>query len=534
MSAQGAIEIEGFDDDFEEENFVGDEGRDRYEEEEEAADELQEPEQPDIETLVQESIEERERLEASNAVLQRKLFTIFSNRKSTEVRDAQGKLQTEGQDTRYQQALAQWAEQLEEKQRIQRHFETQTFDMKARLEERMTRANDIRNAFRNFKLEVARSSENSRTGKPIPERVIQEKMQQELKKEAEVERVRLKNIQLRNQMKKLEAHLKAKEELAEGLHLIDFEQLKIENQSLNEKIEERNEELLKLRKKTTTTVQVLTHLKEKLQFVQKENEVLQQALEALEVELADKRDSLQKQKHDRDTLRTDNTRIKAQSGIVTHPQLLDDIEVQKEKREVVADHPLVVTLRDTESVQALGERLQGVKRILVVGNGGIALELVYGVQQGEGVSKKEGWTAHVGGVRPGAAVGPEWAGLLRQQAQGALGTRAADRSAAPRGGEQRRGELTLAMDSELVEITTERPAGAGSGKEIEKAEDGAVVVDRQMRTSAADVYAAGDACSLGWDDKSAFFFQMRLWTQARLQGRYAAHCMAGVTDQLAL
>jgi len=44
--------------------------------------------------------------------------------------------------------------------------------------------------------------------------------------------------------------------LSEGLHLIDFEQLKIENQSLNEKIEERNEELLKLRKKTTTTVQV--------------------------------------------------------------------------------------------------------------------------------------------------------------------------------------------------------------------------------------------------------------------------------------
>ena len=46
------------------------------------------------------------------------------------------------------------------------------------------------------------------------------------------------------------------EELAAGLHLIDFEQLKIENQSLNEKIEERNEELLKLRKKTTSTVQV--------------------------------------------------------------------------------------------------------------------------------------------------------------------------------------------------------------------------------------------------------------------------------------
>ena len=44
------------------------------------------------------------------------------------------------------------------------------------------------------------------------------------------------------------------EELAEGLHLIDFEQLKIENQTLNEKIEERNEDLHKLKKKNTTTV----------------------------------------------------------------------------------------------------------------------------------------------------------------------------------------------------------------------------------------------------------------------------------------
>ena len=35
----------------------------------------------------------------------------------------------------------------------------------------------------------------------------------------------------------------AQEELAEGLHLIDFEQLKIENQTYNEKIEERNEVL---------------------------------------------------------------------------------------------------------------------------------------------------------------------------------------------------------------------------------------------------------------------------------------------------
>ncbi len=53
--------------------------------------------------------------------------------------------------------------------------------------------------------------------------------------------VLLKNIQLQNQLKKLESNLRKKEELSTELHLIDFEQLKIENQTLNEKIEERNE-----------------------------------------------------------------------------------------------------------------------------------------------------------------------------------------------------------------------------------------------------------------------------------------------------
>lgn len=78
----------------------------------------------------------------------------------------------------------------------------------------------------------------------------------------------MENIKLQNKIGKLEAQIKEKEQLAEGLHMIDFEQLKINNVDLNEKIEERNEDILKLRKKVTSTVQVLTHVKEKLQFLQ--------------------------------------------------------------------------------------------------------------------------------------------------------------------------------------------------------------------------------------------------------------------------
>lgn len=101
-----------------------------------------------------------------------------------------------------------------------------------------------------------------------------------------MEEARTKNIFLRNTLKKLEQQVGQKETLADsGLALIDFEQLKIENQTLNEKIEERNDELHKLRKKTTTTVQVLTHIKEKLQAVQQHSASLRATLGQQEAQL---------------------------------------------------------------------------------------------------------------------------------------------------------------------------------------------------------------------------------------------------------
>ena len=180
-----------------------------------------------------------------------------------------------------------------------------------------------------FKREILKGAENSRTSKPIPPKLIAKFETDEAEKDAEVERVRLSNINRRNFLRKLESTLRQKEKLADGLHLIDFEQLKIENQTLNEKIEERNEELLKLRKKTTTTVQVLTHLKEKLQFVQAENQVRKQELSDFEVELTGKRDILTQVKHERDALRGDNAARRQQRGLVSSDELLIDFEKRR-------------------------------------------------------------------------------------------------------------------------------------------------------------------------------------------------------------
>lgn len=57
------------------------------------------------------------------------------------------------------------------------------------------------------------------------------------------------------------------------------------------------------------------------------------------------------------------------------------------------------------------------------------------------------------------------------------------------------------------------------------ATDGGIKVDDNMRTNIPDVYAAGDVCSASWEP-SKFWFQMRLWTQARPMGAFAARCMS--------
>ena len=68
---------------------------------------------------------------------------------------------------------------------------------------------------------------------------------------------------------------------------------------------------------------------------------------------------------------------------------------------------------------------------------------------------------------------------------------------------------------------------------------GAIVVDTRMRTTCDGIFAAGDCCDAGAmeargpavDNEPIWWFQMRLWTQARLMGVYAAQCMMGIPDE---
>jgi len=210
---------------------------------------------------------------------------------------------------------------------------------KEKLQEKKQEAEKLYQEFYKQKQHIAQNAKSTRTGNEFSLKVFEQLEGMEKKKDEIVTIARLENIRLQNKLRRQESLLRQKEELADGLHLIDFEQLKIENQTYNEKIEERNEELLKLRKKINNIVQVLTHVKEKLQFVQAENVHLKEELKELDEKVTKQRDTLPEIKQSRDNLRHNTQILRQKHGLLGNRVLLMDFEnkideTEKLKRQV--------------------------------------------------------------------------------------------------------------------------------------------------------------------------------------------------------
>uniref|UniRef100_A0A8C5M0D5 CCDC113/CCDC96 coiled-coil domain-containing protein n=1 Tax=Leptobrachium leishanense TaxID=445787 RepID=A0A8C5M0D5_9ANUR len=272
-------------------------------------------------------VSEREKIQQQNAQLQNKLYEFFRRKKGEDTRPEISK-HAPDQEQRYLKYLSTLEEMKKKYFSDSAFHQQQIEELRSQCQEVVSRVDQEWASFQAHKKVVALYGPHGGT-KRASSTLVQELEQLQVKeerKEKEVIQVRLENIKLKNKIHYFEFILRSKEELSEGLHLIDFEQLKIENQTYNEKIEERNEELLKLRKKITNTVQMLSHVKEKLQFLQAENQNQRDKLLEVEALVAQKRDILTKTKQSRDRLRMDNLKLQQQCGLLGNKTLLQDFE----------------------------------------------------------------------------------------------------------------------------------------------------------------------------------------------------------------
>ncbi|EFJ08838.1 flagella associated protein 184 [Selaginella moellendorffii] len=298
---------------------------------------------------IEETMEEIGDLQSENKVLEKRLLALQKRRSTIGT-----KLFLEGAETLYQARLTQWKNLKEEIDRLVLEYDERIEDMQEQVREKQEEAKAMRSEFLAYKWQMAREAEHSITGKPLKPKLLAKVVYfrltlvrdgaltrgiycqlqaEENDLDAEIETLRIQGKQLKTQLKKLEQALWKKEQLPGGLHLVDFEQLKIENESLNEKLSKKNDELFQLKKKSTHVVHVLTHVREKLQYVQKETETDAKALETVDSELLAKRKELHRVKAMCKTLRAKMAKMQEDIVNVTNPALLDDLELHKENVE---------------------------------------------------------------------------------------------------------------------------------------------------------------------------------------------------------
>lgn len=313
--------------------------------------------------LLAATVADSEALTAANSTLQRQLAIYFSIRTSEDERDkgsgaagaaagargsaaaAAAAFAAADKDKRFREQIESIAAERVRMVDASVRADAEARMLQTRAEEKQLRADSIARAFSEFKRETARTSLYNNTGKPMSMTEYARVEQAERAKDADVARVQLRHIHLAAQVAKLEDQLKRREQVAEGLAMIDFEQLKIENSTLNEKIEDRNEELGKLRKKATVAVQVLTHVREKLHYVESENARLSAELAAIEAEVTDQRTSLALGKKDRERMRVDNEHAKDAQGFAHADALAIDFE--RRKRDVLHLKQRILTAQET-------------------------------------------------------------------------------------------------------------------------------------------------------------------------------------------
>lgn len=147
--------------------------------------------------------------------------------------------------------------------------------------------------------------------------------------------------------------------------MIDFEQLRAERQSLADKIEERNNELARLRLRCNGDTQILAHVREKEFMVG--NFITKEAyeLDMYQEEMSTCRNFVNQRKSERDQIRRSFAQLSHSVGLLDKPALLVDYD--KLELQIAAKEKEIERLR--HNIQSAGKRMDANLKQLAVSAG---------------------------------------------------------------------------------------------------------------------------------------------------------------------
>eukprot|EP00249_Psilotum_nudum_P014251 c24739_g1_i4 orf=78-1142(+) len=214
-------------------------------------------------TLIHETEEEIKDLSIENKVLQRQVLALQKRRSTIGT-----KLFLEGAESQYQIWLKHWTEAKEELDHVRNDYDNKIDRTQEVVREKQNELHELHKEFSDCKWKVASEARHTHSGKMLSKKLLDELKRADLEADVEIDRLRIEANQLTSHLKKTRKSILQKDQLPGDLLAVDFDQLAIENESLHDKLAKKIKEHEELRKKTAHVVHVLSHSREKLQFLQ--------------------------------------------------------------------------------------------------------------------------------------------------------------------------------------------------------------------------------------------------------------------------
>ena len=254
---------------------------------------------PDYEKELDDLELTNERLKEDNELIQKKIKVIYDFRKKEGREERNFFKESNINESTYADSLSSTAGLYNDLNSHKTKLDQDLKRYQQSIEEQEKRKQDVYDILMKYKQELLENAE-TRKGTKIPRKDMENWLTQEKNLEDQISKLRIESFTKSLEMNRLKKELKKMEDYFEGLHIIDFEQLKIENNTLTEKIEDRNEEIHKLKNKINYTVQILAHLQEKSRFVSSENSIKKNENENLKKEIIDMKKRLTEKKEEND------------------------------------------------------------------------------------------------------------------------------------------------------------------------------------------------------------------------------------------
>ncbi|XP_005947304.3 coiled-coil domain-containing protein 96 [Haplochromis burtoni] len=274
--------------------------------------------------LLQEVSKERDKARHNSSQLQMKLAQYFKKAGDSVQLEGEKPVSEQLQEyERYINILTDLKQQLRaESEAAQRQAE----DLRLQSQEQLGKVEDEWRALMALKQDTAVKMLSRRLGKEAARAKVEASLRAEQLRQDELIKLRLKHIKLNMKICKLEAELRHGEEHDRDPIQIQFEQLQAEKLEQKKQAEKQHEGSVKLQKKISSSLECLSHIKEKLRWCQMEVKVKREQLTEVEAVVAGKRDHLTRVKQENSRLHRQNLRLKEQRGLLGNRVLLQDFE----------------------------------------------------------------------------------------------------------------------------------------------------------------------------------------------------------------